>query len=90
MITSGPPKVRMCSIQGWGKASADSAAGHRSLWRPFGGRPLSSFMGQSWIFWVMTTCFPGIQVFHTPAIIYILSFQSISLCVGMVKHETQD
>ena len=66
MIASSPPEVKLCSSQGWGKASADGAAGHRSLWRPFGGRPVSSFMGQSWIFWVMTACLPGIQVRSRP------------------------
>ena len=60
------PKVRMCAIQGWGKTFAEGAAQQRSFWKPFGGLPVSSFMGQSWLFWMMTAFLPGIQVLSQP------------------------
>ena len=57
-----PPDIKTCAVQGWGNLTADAAVQQRDSWMPFGGLPLSSFMGQSWIFWVMAACLPGIQV----------------------------
>lgn len=67
-----PPDVKTCAVQGWSNPSADGAPQQRGFRKLFGGLPLSSFMGQSWTFWVMTACLPGIQVRLQPCLVPLL------------------
>ncbi|CAL5222071.1 g4373 [Coccomyxa viridis] len=80
-------EARQGSVQGWGKASADGTAQQWSFWKPFGGLPVASFMGQSWIFWGMTAFLPGIQLFLYMALFFRRHPVAVLYCgvVGVLR-----
>lgn len=63
----------LCYLQGLSKGQADRGAERWTTLKPFAGFAVSSFMGQSWLFWFMAACFPGIQVINPASHSYLIT-----------------
>ena len=64
----------LCYLQGLSKGQADRGPERRTTLKPFAGFAVSSFMGQSWLFWFMAACFPGIQVMNPASHLYLMTW----------------